>query len=156
MVRERLSENFSWDEVTITSQRDVDNDLPIELVGNAKFTATRMETVRLLLNSPIIVSSWYRSLQLNTLIGGSKNSDHMLACAVDFISPRYGMPARVAKKLARYADVLNFKQLIYEHNWIHISWDPTPGAKARKQVLTLLTSKNYVQGITDKLGNVIV
>jgi hypothetical protein len=151
-----LSDHFCWEEVTITSHRDIYNELPEELVNNVKFTAKRMEFVRSLLNSPITVLSWYRSPQLNSAIGGSKTSDHMQGCAVDFRAYSYGDPLAVCKKLAKYANLVAFKQLIFEHTWVHISFDPTPGIVAKKEVLTLLHDKTYAVGITDKSGQVLV
>ena len=150
----RLSDNFDWEEVTATSHRDIDNTLPAELHRNAIFTAARMEYVRACLGGKIIlVSSWYRSPALNTAVGGSKTSDHMTGCAVDFLCPRFGSPEQVCKQLQLFKQSIGFKQLIFEHTWTHISWDPIPGVKPKLEVLTLLKDKKYALGITDKEGN---
>jgi zinc D-Ala-D-Ala carboxypeptidase len=146
-IKAKLTENFSWEEVTITQHRGVSNELPVECVPAVKFVAAKMEQVRGILGTPILISSWYRSPALNKAVRGSRNSDHLLAAAVDFISPKYGTPLAVARKLQKAALVLGFKQLIYEHSWVHISFDVTPGAVPRNEVLTLLEDGKYAIGI---------
>jgi zinc D-Ala-D-Ala carboxypeptidase len=146
-IKANLTENFSWEEVTITQQRGIFNELPVECVPAVKFVAFKLEQIRGILGTPILISSWYRSPVLNKAVKGSKNSDHMLGAAVDFISPKYGTPLVVAKRLQKSALLLGFKQLIYEHSWVHISFNTTPGAVPRNEVLTLLEDGKYAMGI---------
>ena len=44
-----------------------------------------LDPIREAWGEPIVVSSGYRCKELNTLIGGVKNSHHMLGCAADII-----------------------------------------------------------------------
>lgn len=147
-----LSENFTWEEAVVTTHRDVSNELPVELRNNVKHTAMKMEMIRYLLRCPISVLSWYRSELLNRKVGGSKRSDHIQGNAVDFAAYAYGSPLKIVQLLSRYANTLEFKQLILEHTWVHISWDTTPDVQPKKEVLTLLQDKTYARGITDKYG----
>lgn len=149
-----LSENFDWVETTVTQHRNIDNNIPLHLIGNVKATAAKMEVVRKVLrNSPILITSWYRSPKLNAAIGGAKYSDHMKGNAVDFYCPKFGSPVLICKELVKYKKDLEFKQLIYEHTWVHISWDTIPHTLPKLEVLTLLNDGNYAAGITDKFGN---
>lgn len=150
-----LSDNFSWDEASVTQHRDIDNSIPLEIIPAVKFTANRMEYVRALLNSPILINSWYRCPELNKIVGGAENSQHMQGCAVDFKAPRFGGPLDICQKIIKYADLINFDQLIYEYSWVHISFSPIPNTVGRKQVLTLLNSKKYAQGLTNKDGTAL-
>ena len=148
-----ITEHFTWEEACITQVRDLDNSIPLELLRNVKFTAQRMEAVRtLLLNNGIIINSWYRSPGVNERVGGSRTSQHMEGIAVDFISPKYGDPLTICQKIIKYADLINFDQLIYEHSWVHVSFIPIPDAVGRRQVLTLLNGGKYAQGLTRKDG----
>jgi Peptidase M15 len=148
-----LSDHFSWEEASITQVRGVDNAVPEQIKPAVIYTANRLEYVRALLESPIIINSWYRSPGVNLRVGGTKSSQHMQGCAVDFMSPKFGKPVDVCRKIIKYTDLVNYDQLILEHGWVHISFIPIPGAVGRKQVLSLLQSGGYAIGLTDKLGN---
>ena len=46
-----------------------------------------LDPIREAWGEPIVVSSGYRCKELNTLIGGVKNSHHILGCAADITAP---------------------------------------------------------------------
>ncbi|MFN3585780.1 D-Ala-D-Ala carboxypeptidase family metallohydrolase [Phenylobacterium sp.] len=142
-----LSEHFSLDELIATSHRGIDNRPPKIVVANLAETARRMEAVRQILGGrPILVTSGYRCPALNTEVGGSKTSAHLLGWAVDFICPRFGSPLDVCRVLAaaQAAGDLAFDQLIEEGTWVHISFEPRP---MRGQVLTKRAGGGYALGL---------
>jgi zinc D-Ala-D-Ala carboxypeptidase len=149
-----LTDHFSWAETNITQHREINNDLPPEVIDTIKRVAVKLEKVRALLDCPLIVNSWYRSPELNSAVGGVKSSDHLTGCAVDFIAPVYGTPTQVAMTLRDHALLLGFKQLILEHSWVHISF-PIPGVAPKLEVLSLLTGGGYAQGLTNKYGQAL-
>jgi zinc D-Ala-D-Ala carboxypeptidase len=106
-----LTEHFSWAETNvITQHRNINNDLPPEVIETVKRVAVKLEKVRALLDCPLIVNSWYRSPELNSAVGGVKNSDHLTGLAVDFVAPAYGTPTQVAmtlKDLGCFLDLSN-------------------------------------------------
>lgn len=123
----QLTAHFSLEEMTRTSQAH-DNACPAELLPDLLDTAAMMERIRAALSAhvgrdiPIKVNSAYRSPAVNSAIGGSKNSDHMLAKAVDFVAPEYGTPFEVAEFLSHHTDELGIGQLIHEFgDWVHAS-----------------------------------
>lgn len=146
-----MTPHFSLEEVehsNIAERMGIPNKLPPHLAADALFTACSMEEVRRLLGKPIPISSWYRSPRLNSYIGGAKNSQHMLAQAVDFICPAFGTPYKVAEAIRNSS--IQFDQLIYEYSWIHISF---VAGRARREVLTKQqSSKGYLHGLVDKKG----
>lgn len=126
----RLTEHFSLEEMIATQQREFSN-LPLpSIVANLYKTATFMEAIRELLdNKPIIVTSGYRSPQVNKAVGGSISSDHIQGLACDFICPGYGTPEEICNRIL--ASPLSFDQLIHEITWVHIGI----GHKMRHQFL---------------------
>ena len=78
---------------------------------------------------PIVVSSGYRCKELNTLIGGAKNSHHLLGCAADIIAGNKADHRRLFKLIVmmQQSGQIRFTQLIWEGNgrWIHISYVPS-------------------------------
>jgi zinc D-Ala-D-Ala carboxypeptidase len=134
-----LSPNFSLTEFTdsqTAARMGIDNDPPVELVPVLKATARCMEDVRDLLGGkPVLVSSAYRSPELNAAIGGSKNSQHMSGEAVDFTCPKFGTPEQIVQAIKD--SPLLFDQCILEYyRWVHISFS----ARNRRQ--TLIIDKN--------------
>ena len=151
----KLSQHFTLDEATSSqtaSRLGIYNTPSDAVIAVMKSTATNMETVRDILNSkPITVSSWYRSPELNVKIGGVKTSQHCKGEAVDFICPMYGSCYYVANAIMH--SKIDFDQLILEHTWVHISFKSDPYANQRRQVLSLLKSGGYANGLTDVNGH---
>lgn len=151
-----ITDHFSWEEATITQHRGFNNVIPDPIIrSNVVRTANKLEKVRALLNNPLIIISFYRCPALNTAIGGAKNSDHMRGLAVDFVSPIYGSPLQICKSIIGSKELIGFKQLILEHTWVHISWDPIPGTVPTLEVLSLLNGGGYAKGLTDKDGTLL-
>ena len=152
----KLSDNFTYEEATHSEtaiRRGIDNTCPSELLPTLQKTALRLEKVRALLAQRIIVSSWYRSLPLNRALLSKDTSQHPKGEAVDFISPEFGTPLQICKKLIEHKDLIRWDQLILEHTWVHISWNSIPSGEQRGQVLSLLETGKYANGLTDKKGN---
>lgn len=151
-----LSEHFTLEEATaslIAASRGIDNTPSAEIVTSMKNTAAHMEKLRVMLRSPIDVSSWYRSPALNKAARGVRISQHCKGEAVDFLCPGYGTPLAICKFIATNKFILRFDQLILEHTWVHISFCSDPNATPRNEVLSLLASKKYAHGLTDPNGN---
>ena len=87
-----------------------------------------LDPIREAWGKPIIVSSGYRCKELNALVGGVKNSHHILGCAADIIAGNR-TDHRCLFKLIRQMQQegrIVFTQLIWESDgrWIHISYVP--------------------------------
>lgn len=149
-----LSPHFSLAEATesqTAARLGIDNT-PREIDMYAlRNTASRLEQVRGILGTPLLISSWYRCPELNKAIGSKPTSQHVKGEAVDFISPQFGDPVAICKKLKDFLVPLHIDQLILEHTWVHISFAISSG-KPRNQVLSLLANKSYAVGLTNKYG----
>lgn len=143
----KLSANFSLEEFTASEtaeRRRLDNSLPPELLMTAQNTAEMMEKIRAVLgDNPIIITSGYRSPEVNRAIGSSDTSDHPKAMAVDFKCPAFGTPKAVALHLADKIDSLGIGQLIAEYSqWIHVS--TRKPSKEINRVITINQSGTHV------------
>ena len=87
-----------------------------------------LDPIREAWGEPIVVSSGYRCKQLNTLVGGVKNSHHILGCAADIIAGNRADHRRLFRLIVKMQQEgrIKFTQLILEGNgrWIHISYVP--------------------------------
>ena len=87
-----------------------------------------LDPIREAWGEPIVVSSGYRCKQLNALVGGVKNSHHILGCAADIIAGNRADHRKLFKMIQKMQQEgrIKFTQLILEGNgrWIHISYVP--------------------------------
>src|SRR5262245_15071723 len=98
-----LTPHFTLEEF-IVSQTAARLGLPNMPTGqertNIQRTAEIMEKVRTILGDrPLLISSGYRSPQVNKAVGGSSTSAHMSGLAVDFTVPGFGTPIEICHKL---------------------------------------------------------
>ena len=92
---------------------------------------------------PIIISSGYRSPELNKKVGGSPTSNHLTGCAVDIRVAGIEQAMRYAVILMDYADETkqDYDELLIERNrsggyWLHFAVRPKDNR--RKTMVMLL------------------
>lgn len=133
----RLTANFTLDELTRT-RFSVDNT-----PGKKEEAALQLLAEKVLQPArdalgPIEVTSGFRSVSVNTLVHGARNSHHLKGMAADL-----QMPDGNHKRLFDYIRThLVYTQLIWEFGsldqpqWVHVSYDP---ADLKMQVLRAIT-----------------
>lgn len=126
-----LTTHFTLEEFTfsdVAARRGLDNTLPPALREEAERTCELLERIRRFLMQvrgveiPLLVTSGYRSQDVNAAVGGVATSDHVHAMAADFKAPAFGTPYQVAQALAPHVNDLGIGQLIHEFgSWVHVS-----------------------------------
>jgi hypothetical protein len=139
----KLSEHLDLSEVTRSesAKRKGISNMPTEAhIANFKLLAEKIfEPIRTHFRCPIIISSGYRSKELNAAIGGSLTSQHCQGEAIDIDMD--GTPNGVTNRMVfdYIKDNLEWDQLIYEFgdkenpDWVHVSYESS--GKQRKQIL---------------------
>ena len=124
MERIQLSENFWLHEFTASATAQAAGREVIVFPGSPAFYAIGQLCERHLqplrnVFGPITINSAYRPDWLNELIGGSRNSQHRQALAVDFVVPAL-TPLKVCEAIQLSGR--SFDQVIHEFGrWTHIS-----------------------------------
>lgn len=96
-----------------------------------------LDPLRRAYGAPIRVTSGFRSVAVNQLVGGAKNSEHLCNGTSAAADITVGTVAGNRRLFQLCQDLrLPFRQLIDERNysWIHVSFNP---ADIRRQVLHL-------------------
>jgi hypothetical protein len=87
----------------------------------------------------MIVTSGYRSIELNRSLGSKDSSDHVRALAADWEAPAFGSPTVVCRALLPVVEELQIGQLIDEYpdrdGWIHTGVNLP--SKALNRILTI-------------------
>jgi len=143
----KLSEHLDLSEVTRsdTAKRKGIKNIPTqEHFENLKKLAENIfEPIRKHFGVPIMISSGYRSKELNALFG-AKNSDHCFGMAIDLDQQGHGSSIANKQVFDFIKSNLKFKQLIWEGgtklepDWVHVSYD----AKNLKNEVLLATKVN--------------
>jgi len=128
----KLTEHFHLSEFTRSSIADahnIDNTCPSALIPNLKNLCQEvLEPLRQHFGEPIIISSGYRCPELNRLVGGAPNSQHITGEAADIVETH----GRASQRdwFLWIQDNCRFDQLILEskdsQRWIHVSCRPNP------------------------------
>jgi len=148
---ENLSPHFTLQEMIYSAtaiSRGIDNTPNADQITQLTLLCQdTLEGIRTLCgDNPVVVSSGFRSPQLNAAIGGASNSAHMYGCAADFTIAGYGTPKQICQLLQKNVMSLNIDQLIWEYpsgtQWVHCGIAIPPN-KPRYQVLTISPNGTY-------------
>lgn len=122
MKTEKLTKNFTVGMLTrseTAARRGIDNSPDEAALERLMALATFiLEPLKEKYGRRLVITSGFRSVALNTAIGGSRNSQHMLGEAADLIVA--GTPnLEVAKWLKNN---IAYGQIIHEFGeWVHVS-----------------------------------
>jgi len=137
----KISDHFTLYDVCHSDtalQYKIDNTPTAQIIVNATQLANKcLEPIRKHFNKPLVVNCIFRSPILNTKIGGATNSQHRFGQACDFVIS--GADLKIV--FAWCKTNLDYDQIIFENQWIHISYNNT--GKNRKQALKLVNG-NYL------------
>ena len=146
----KLSNNLTLQEVikSNTAIRKGIKNVPLpHQVDNLKMIAVNVfQKCRDHFATAIGVSSGFRIEALNTVLGGSKTSDHIEGNALDMDAHIFGKITN-AELFHYIKDNLEFSQLIWEYgtedepDWVHVSFVEGDN---KKQVLKAVRGKGYI------------
>mgnify|MGYP003866436701 CR=1 FL=1 len=147
-----LTPHFHLSELTISGaaeRRGIRNEPVGSQLDNLRRLAQCLEVVRSnLVGNPILITSGFRSREVNAIVGGARTSAHLDGRAADFTCPGFGSPREVCAQLITNGVV--FDQLIYEGTWVHLGI-PVFGEPPRQQVLTAIFERGqkarYLKGL---------
>lgn len=126
----KISKHISYKEGVYSNtaiRRGIENFPDKEQLSNMELIASRVfEPLRIYVNGPIKINSFFRSPELNTAIGGSSKSQHCHGQAID-IDDTFGTMTNA--EMYRFIKThLDFDQIIWEFgtdnnpNWVHVSY----------------------------------
>jgi hypothetical protein len=122
----KIGKYFSLEELTVSQEAArrgiLNRPGPEEMANLQRLVRNVLDPLRELIQQPIIVTSAFRSRNVNSLIGGARNSQHVLGQAADIIVPSMS-PTVVVALIANSR--IPFDQVIDEfESWTHVSWSP--------------------------------
>ena len=141
-----ISKNFTLEELCASATAKAkgirNNPGQTDVVNLCALVHNVLQPLRTAMQEPIKIGSGYRTLKLNTAVGGVRNSQHMKGEAADLCID--GDLTKGKKWFNYIRDHLPYDQLIWEHNakglyWVHVSY--RADGQNRKQVIDNLLKK---------------
>lgn len=133
----RLSKHFSLEEMTVSqvaARRGIDNEPRGHVVARLMRLCTSiLEPIRIEFG-PVIITSGYRSPELNLAVGGAANSSHTFGAAADIILPQANLDVVfdwVRKNLVCDQCIREFPP----GGWIHVAVPRIDHEVSRQQFL---------------------
>ena len=155
----KLSEHFTLGELCKTSVNSLDGNIPgLEEIENLKRLCPWLEELRKRYNElyvlvedgrcreegAIIITSGYRSPEVNRCVGGACSSNHLTGCAVDIRCVGVEQSIRYAAILLDTADEWkqDYDELLIERNrkgryWVHFAVRPPEEGNRRKTMFLI-------------------
>lgn len=130
-MNNKITDHFTLSEFEHSNTAEkfkINNTIPRNLLDNVKFGCEKiLEPLRITIGKPIKITSGFRSVKLNNLIGGVPNSYHTIGCAADIHVEDFTDATEKFQILRgnKYVDVLLFEHTKNGSKWIHVQWSPT-------------------------------
>lgn len=150
----KISKHLSLAEVTrsdVAKRKGISNMPTEEHLENFKALAENVfEKIREHFGVPIIISSGYRSKELNDAIGGSLSSQHCKGEAIDIDMDGSNSGVTNADIYKFIKDNLTYDQLIWEFGtdenpaWVHVSYSRKKNKKQRLKAVKKNGKTSYV------------
>lgn len=138
---------FTIDELTWSTTatiNNIDNTPPSFIKENLQKLIEFLNPLREAWGSPIIITSGYRSQELNKVLKGSSTSAHVAGWAVDMV-PQNRELDKFKQFVRDYLKDKEFDQYIDEasgnSSWVHLGLYYPDGKKQRKQFLLYRNGK---------------
>ena len=116
----RLSPHFKLGEF-IKQSKYPDNKPTMQHVANMTYGCLMLLEPARQVVGPIIINSGFRNARVNALVGGVKNSQHLMGQAAD-IRPKDPRQFQLLVDFLRTSPYTD--QLLTGNGWLHISWNP--------------------------------
>lgn len=123
-MKKKISKNFTFEELTRTNTGYFNAPNGVQLMNLRLLTAAILQPLRSYLNEQVVITSGFRSKEVNAAVNGSPDSFHMSGMAADFNVKSF------QKAVDFIQDYLEFTELgIYQTKkgvirFLHVAYNP--------------------------------
>ena len=146
----KLTENFTFDELTSTSHNELleaNRESAKAFMKQLKYVAGTLEEIRAVLGVPLRVTSGFRNNALNKAVGGSPTSGHTKGLCADIVPIGMTVTDGFEIILGRKDECPSLKKCIIEKvrgsEWLHI--ETKTEANQPQQFFTTSNGKTYTE-----------
>ena len=130
-----LSEHFTLEEMISSEtarKMHIDNTPPASAIKNLKILCTKvLEPARQKFGHPLTITSGFRCMKLNRIVGGQPNSYHLKGMAADIRISDFQSAKRLAELLneQQLCDLVLLESLRAGGQWLHVQFSRNPRHK---------------------------
>lgn len=146
----KLTENFTFDELTSTSHNELleaNRESAKAFMKQLKYIACTLEEIRSVLGVPLRVTSGFRNNALNKAVGGSPTSGHTKGLCADIIPVGLNVSDAFKSIIENKAQCPSLKKCIIEKvrgsEWLHI--ETKTEANQPTQFFATTNGKTYTE-----------
>lgn len=120
--------NFKFSEMIATQSMITNIPVTWEQIENINFVAGKLQIVRNNLHKPILVTSGFRTPELNTYVNGSRSSAHLNGLAADITCKKKEDNEKLLEIIQKHKASINPDQVIVYRDstgvirWIHLGF----------------------------------
>lgn len=120
----KISKNFTLSELVKTNTGLLNNPNEEQIMNLRVLTAAILQPLRSLLNEKVIITSGFRSKEVNTAVKGSEDSLHMSGMAADFKVKSFALAIEYIKEYLVYTELGIYKTKEGVIKFIHVAYNP--------------------------------
>lgn len=123
-MKRKISKNFTLCEFVKTNTGLLNNPDEVQIVNLRVLTAAILQPLRSLLNEKVVITSGFRSKEVNTAVNGSEGSFHMSGMAADFKVESFELAIEYIKEYLVYTELGVYKTKKGVIKFIHVAYNP--------------------------------
>ena len=123
-MKRKISKNFTLSELVKTNTGLLNNPNDEQIMNLRILTAAILQPLRSYLDEKVTITSGYRSIQVNSAVGGSANSYHLSGMAADFKVKSFQKAIDFIKNYLEYTELGIYQTKKGVIRFLHVSYDP--------------------------------
>lgn len=123
------SKYFTIEELTITGTGLLNVPNNVQFDNLQKLVTNILDPLREMYGKPIHVNSGFRSANVNKMVNGAKNSDHLYGLAADLKCENNYQLYNLILENFEFKQLISEKGSIIAPKWIHVSFDENNNQK---------------------------
>ena len=120
----KISKNFTLSELVKTNTDLLNNPNDEQIMNLRILTAAILQPLRSYLNEKIVITSGYRSVQVNMVVNGSADSFHLYGMAADFKVKSFHKAVDFIRIFLEFTELGIYQTKKGVIKFIHVAYNP--------------------------------
>lgn len=123
-MKTKISKDFTFEELRRTNTGYFNTPNDVYLINQRLLTAGILQPLRSYLKEKVVITSGFRSAQVNFAVNGSKNSFHLYGMAADFKVKSFQKAIDFIKNYLEFTELGIYQTEKGVIRFIHVAYNP--------------------------------